>query len=190
MHLSHPCRAQRRIGCWTADQAEPASPSHALLGLGTPQRPPNGRPLQNRSSFSRSGAAQGTGALRTWRDCSERRCLLLRRCEKLCVARHRSYHLHQHGLSLVVAPTVRDALIICRSNSVVQSVRARRERIGRFYTPSRTRRRSSGAAAFSLAKSNLPCAPSVSCRSTICLPSLMAVRSSNWRDREQPRRQD
>ena len=78
---------------------------------------------------NRVSAATTVGRWRsTWRDRGERRCLLLRRLEQLCVAGHRSDHLHEHCISFVVAPTVRDALIICRSHNVVhQSARAYRE---------------------------------------------------------------
>ena len=99
----------------------------------------------------------------TWGDRGERRRLLLRRLEQLCVAGHRSDHLHEHGVPFVVTPTVRDALVICGATVVIESERVHRERFGgRFHEPSRMKRRSSGAAAFSLAKLNLPCAPSAS----------------------------
>ena len=85
-----------------------------------------------RTTQQRSAARQRAGRRRgdrsTWRDRSQRRCLLLRRLKQLRIAGHRSDHLHEHCISFVVAPTVGDALIICRShNVVVQSARVYRE---------------------------------------------------------------
>ena len=85
------------------------------------------RTTQQRSAArQRAGRRSGDGS--TWRDRSKRRCLLLCRLEQLRIAGHRSDHLHEHCISFVVAPTVGDALIICRSHNVVQSARVYRHR--------------------------------------------------------------
>ena len=99
-----------------------------------------------RTTQQRSAARQRAGRRprwrSTWRDRSERRCLLLCRLEQLRIAGHRSDHLHEHCISFVVAPTVGDALIICRSHNVVlQSARVYRDTERRSGSVDSTHRR-------------------------------------------------